>query len=79
MAWAFYLVWLFAFPLAVWAVVAPRHYYKTFKPLVGVSFWFLPPDKEEQRAPVFIRILGVLVLLIMGLQVYVVTSGAMRL
>jgi hypothetical protein len=77
MTWVFYLFWAAVLPLAIWAVLAQAHYYKTFKPFMG-GFRFLSPEQEARRGPLFIRLIGITVLLIMGLQVYLVTSGAMR-
>ena len=67
--WLFFIAWVFIALTSVWALIAPDHYYKTWRP-----FLFNLRNTEPTNRRIYIRLLAIAMLGIMVAQMIIVPS-----
>lgn len=72
----FYVLWAILVPMALWSIIYPRHYFKTFYNLLVPGLWFVKKDRVDLDGPMYVRILGVLLMLVVVAQAAMIFLGS---
>ena len=75
----FYVAWTLLMPMALWAAFLPASYFKTFRSLIVPGLWFVRANKVDTDGPFYVRILGVLLLVVVAIQVYVICFSGQQI